>query len=480
VSDTNLVEEPAELAATTRKGDLTSGPILRTLILFAIPTFFSNLLQTAGGTFNSIWVGQLLGEGALAATANANMIVFLASAAVFGFGSSTTVRVAQYFGSGNVDGARRTFGTGLGFCAASAIGGGLLGWVFADPLLRVLATPPAIHDDALIYLRISFLTMPFSTISLIISMGLRGAGDAKTSLYAMILTTILGVAINPLLILGLGPFPRLGIGGSALALLVANVIGCAAMVTWCYLRDVPLRLKGAELAYLLPLREELGFVVTKGLPMGAQMLVSSSAALVMIGFVNREGTMTTAAYSAVILIWNYAQMPAISISMAVSAMAAQSVGASLHDRVDRVTRAGLLACFASTVLLTLVLLALNEPLMAMFLGHASPAIPIGEHIQYLAIWSWPIMSLMLCLVGTMRAYGVAFLPLVIMAVAHYPVRIGFYELLRPSLGADALWLSYPVGSAVALAMTWLAFVRPGWRKDQFPSAHVAERIEQPA
>ena len=76
--------DPAE-HSVPRRGDLTEGPILRILVVFSTPTLFSNLLQTLGGTINTIWVGQLLGEGALAATANGNIVVFLAFTFVFGF-----------------------------------------------------------------------------------------------------------------------------------------------------------------------------------------------------------------------------------------------------------------------------------------------------------------------------------------------------------------------------------------------------------
>jgi len=76
----------------------------------------SNVLQTLNGSINAIWVGRLLGESALAATANANVVMFLLFAAVFGFGMATTVRVGQYFGARDIDAARRTFGAGIGFC----------------------------------------------------------------------------------------------------------------------------------------------------------------------------------------------------------------------------------------------------------------------------------------------------------------------------------------------------------------------------
>ena len=462
MSETNLVEDTSS-PSTLGAHDLTQGPILRTLIAFSVPTLFSNMLQTLGMTVNTIWVGQLLGEGALAATANANMVIFLAFATVFGFSMATAVQLGQRFGARDIDGVRRAFGTGTGFAAALAILGAAAGWFLADDLLSVLATPVSIRDEALAYLQVSFLSMPFTTVSMMLSMGLRGGGDARTPLYAMILTTLAGVALNPLLILGIGPLPQLGIAGSALALALANFAGAAMMVIWIYARDLPLRLKGRELLYLIPLREELAYVVAKGVPMGAQMLITSSAALVMVGLVNREGILATAAYGAVIQLWNYIQMPAFAISTAVSAMVAQNVGAGHHDRVGRITVAGLASTGLVTGLVFVALVAFDAPLLALFLGEGSGAIAMAERIGVLASWSWILTGLMMVLSGTLRAYGVVIVPLIIMAVSLYPARLGFYFVLYPVLGADALWLSYGFGAAMALVLTWLAYARGSWR-----------------
>ncbi len=446
------------------RGDLTQGPILRTLMVFSVPSLLANLLQTMGGTINMIWVGQLLGDGALAATANANIVIFLAFAFVFGFGMAATVKVGTYFGARDIDGARRVFGTGTGFCAGMALTAAVFGWFFADPLLRVLATPEAIHEPALAYIKVSFLSMPFSTVGMMVSMGMRGAGDARTPFYAMIVSTVLGISLNPLFILGWGPIPAMGIAGSALANVVASLGSALLMIFWAYWKDLPLRLRGRELAYLIPMRAELNYILAKGLPQGAQMLINSSAGVVMVGLVNREGMLTTAAYGAVLQIWSYIQMPSFAISMAVSAMVAQNVGAGHHERVGEITKLGVFANSAVTLFLTVLVLALDQPLFALFLGTGSGAIPIAEHLQMLSTWSWVLSGVMMIMLGTMRAYGVVIVPLIIMFVSQYLARLGFYYAFYPAFGADALWWSYPFGSAISVLMTWYAYSRGAWRK----------------
>jgi putative MATE family efflux protein len=445
------------------RGDLTQGPILKTLLLFSIPTLISNLLQTLNGTINSIWVGKLIGESALAATANVNIIMFLMFGFIFGFGMATTVRVGQNFGARNLDAARKTFGSGLGFCAAISALIGIAGWLFAPALLHLMATPEASRIEALDYLRVVFITMPLGTISIMVSMGLRGMGEAKLPLYAMILTVTIDIAANPFLIRGIGPIPPLGIAGSALSTAIANFAGAALMVAWVYARDLPIRLRGADLAYLLPQRSELRYILTKGVPMGAQMLLVSSAGLVMVGLVNREGLPTAAAYGASMQLWNYLQMPAFAISSAVSAMVAQNVGAGLHKRVNQITWQGLIANEAFTLTLALLILAFDTPLLHMFLMPGSPSVPIAEHIQPIVIWSYVLFGIMMILTGTMRAYGAVVLPLIIMFIAMYPARIGFYFAAHPLIAGEALWWAYPFSAVLAVGLTIAIYTKGNWR-----------------
>jgi len=445
------------------KGDLTQGPILKTLMVFSVPMLISNVLQTLNGSVNAIWVGRLLGEAALAATANANVIMFLLFALVFGFGMATTVRVGQHFGARDIDAARRTFGSGLGFCLVLSGLCGIGGWFGADGLLHSLGTPEASRVEALAYLRVIFVTIPLGSMSMMVSMGMRGAGDSKTPLYAMILTVALDIVLNPLLIIGPGPIPTLGIAGSAMATAFANFAGLVYQLWRIYRQDLPMRLRGPELGYLVPRGPELAYVIVKGLPMGAQMLLVSSAGLIMVSLVNREGLDAAAAYGASLQLWDYLQMPAFAIGSAVSAMVAQSLGAGDHGRVGKVTEVGLVTNLALSTLVAALIVLFDRPLLALFLGGDSPAMPIARHIQLVCTASFVIVSITMILTGTMRAYGAVVAPLVIMFLGLYPGRLGFYWLAYPVIGSDAVWWSYPVGSALTVALT-IGYYRWGkWR-----------------
>jgi putative MATE family efflux protein len=444
--------------------DLTQGPIGSTLLLFAMPTLASNVLQSLNGSINAIWVGRFLGEQALAATANANIIMFLMFSVVFGFGMASTVMVAQAVGARDIDAARRAFGSAVGFCFILSMIVSVGGWLGSPALLRMLATPPEAFGLALIYLRVIFVAMPASLLSVMMMMGLRGAGDARTPLIFMLVSVGIDIVLNPVLILGLGPIPAFGIAGSAAATAAAGFISLIALIIYVYRKDLPMRLRGNEMAYLRPAAAQMRVMLTKGLPMGLQMIVMSASGLVMIGLVNREGLLVTAAYGASQQLWTYLQMPAMAMGAAVSAMAAQNVGAGRWDRVSRITGYGLGYQCLITGTMVFLLIAFDRAALALFLGSDSSAIEVARHMQLLASWSFLFFGCTMIFFGVMRANGVVIAPLLILIFTLFGVRLGFYHFAYPSLGADALWLSFPVGSFISLSLAALLYMQGGWRK----------------
>jgi putative MATE family efflux protein len=472
-------------AGTARKGpqarDLTVGPIGPTLLAFALPTLGSSVLQSLNGSINAIWVGRFLGEDALAATANGNIVMFMLLAFVFGFGMAATILIGQAFGRRDLDQARRIMGTAIGSFVFIAAAIAAIGWLAAPHILGLLATPPEAAQMALDYLRVIFIAMPPLLMLTMLMMALRGSGDSLTPLWFMGLSVVLDSGLNPVFILGLGPFPEMGIAGSAMSTLIANYVSLAGMLIYIYARDLPLRLRGHELSYLKPDWPLLRIVVRKGFPMGLQMIVITTSALAMLSLVNREGVQSTAAYGVAQQLWTYVQMPAMALGAAVSAMAAQNIGAGNWDRVGAITRSGVIYNLLMTGVLIALLTIADKPALALFLGSDSPALPIARHIQLIATWGFLFFGVSLVLFGTVRANGQVVGPLIILFIAMYPVRLGFALGAYDWLGADALWLSFPLGMVATMIMAIALYVHGGWRKarmvpDECPDGE--ECIEQ--
>lgn len=458
--------------------DLTQGPIGRTLLLFALPTLGSNILQSLNGSINSIWVGRFLGEQALAATSNANIIMFLMFSAVFGFGMAATILIGQSMGRRDVEAARRAFGSAIGLVMAGAVLIATLGWLFAPQILHLLATPGEAQAMALAYLRVIFLGLPFSMLGVLIQMSLRGTGDSITPLWFMVLSVTIDAGLNPLLIEGLGPFPRMGIAGSATATLIAGIVSSFGLLVYVYVRDLPVRLRGPELRYLIPEAALVRTIVAKGLPMGAQMLVMSTAGLTMIGLVNRLGVDTAAAYAVSQQLWTYIQMPAMAIGVAVSSMAAQNIGAGRWERVGAITRSGLAFNTVITLVVIVAIILFDRPVMALFVGADSPAIPIARHIQLLASWTFLMFGATMVLFSTVRANGATVPPLVILAITLFPIRFGFALFGQRWFGSDALWLAFPIGSAFSLLFAALYYRHGRWRTEILEVPPEPEQVEE--
>ncbi|ATE65528.1 MATE family efflux transporter [Rhizorhabdus dicambivorans] len=458
--------------------DLTEGPIAGTLLRFAVPTLLANILQSLNASINTIWIGRFLGEKALAATANATNVIFLAFALMFGFGMAAMILVGQHIGRKDLDGARRAIGAGLGLILCMAFLMMAAGIGLTDKLLHLLGTPADARPLASAYLKVMLLNLPFSAVLVLLMMSLRGIGDAMTPLWFMILGIVLDAGLNPLFIAGIGPFPELGIVGSGVATLIANIVGMAGLLLVVYGRDLPIRLRGAEFRYLLPRPALLRLVVSRGVMMGMQMVVATISALVMVGLVNHAGVAATAAYGVAFQLWNYIQMPAMAIGAAVSAMAAQNIGAGRWDRVGAITRSGLLFNLVLTGALITLLTYFDRPVLGLFLGADSPAIPIAQRIQLIAGWSFIFSGATLVFFGTTRANGAVIAPVAIMFVGLVVCRLGFAVGMQPALHFDALWWAFPFGSLFTLALSSLYYARGGWRKNVLVDA--AERAEQPA
>lgn len=455
---------PATRRGSSDRGDLTTGNIAPTLLKFAMPTLASSILQSLNGTVNAIWVGRFLGEGALAATSNANMVMFLMTAFVFGFGMASTILIGQAWGRKDVDDARRVFGTATGGFALVAVAVAIVGYYLSPAILHLLGTPGNAAPLALAYLRVIFLALPALLLLTLLMMAVRGSGDSLTPLWFMIVAVVLDSGLNPLFIRGIGPIPPLGIAGSALSTLVGNYVSLFAFLIFIYVKDLPLRLRGREIRYLIPSPAILKTLLIKGLPMGIQMIVISMSSLALVGMVNREGVDTTAAFGVAMQLWTYIQMPAMALGAAVSAMASQNIGAGKWDRVSQITRVGIVQSLLITGALIVLLTLADRSVLSLFMGTNSPALPIARHIHGVATWNFLLFGVMMVLFATVRANGAVWAPLIILSVGLVPVRFGYIYATYSWLKADAIWTSFPVTSLINLALSTAYFLHGGWKK----------------
>ena len=454
---------------SARINPLTDGPIAGALFFFTLPILASNVLQSLNGSVNAIWVGHYLGEAALTATSNANIILFFLISLVFGVGMAASILVGQSIGARNWEQAKKVVGNGAAFFIIGSLAIASTGALFTGPLLTLMQTPEDAMPFAVAYLRIIFAGIPFLFLYTFVMMVLRGAGDSKTPFWFLLLSVALDIALNPLLIFGLGPIPPMGIAGSATATLLAQIASVVALIAYLHHRRHPLFLHADERRFLRPDRTILMALLKKGLPMGLQMIVLSGSSIVMISLVNRFGSQTTAAFGAAMQLWNYVMMPALAVGMAASAMAAQNVGAKRFDRVARVAAAGVGFNLLMTGGLVAVISLFNRAALGLFLPSEGDAIRVAQHINAIVLWSFILIGIAMVLGGVVRATGAAVPPLIVLFLALFVVRIPFAFLMSGRWHAEAVWWSFPLGSAAAALFMWLYYRRGSWKR-----AHMLE------
>lgn len=448
-----------------RRGpDLTTGPIGPTLIAFALPVLGSNILQSLNGSANAIWVSHVLGEAALAATSNANQILFLMLGAVFGVSMAANIMIGQAIGAGDQVLAKRVIGASTAFFLALSLSVGLAGFLLTPRILEAMGTPEGARADAIAYLQVIFAAMPCLYFFNYVMMAQRGTGDSRTPFYFALLAVGLDITLNPLLIMGIGPFPKLGIAGSAAATLISQTFTLGVMLAYLYRTNSILVIRPSEWRLLIPDLTLVRALVFKGLPMGFQMIVISLAAVTMVSFVNRYGVHTSAAYGAAAQLWTYVQMPAMALGGAVSSMAAQNVGAGRMDRVERVARSGALYAVLFTGIPVLAIYLADPWVLRAFLPGSSPSLPIAEHLNAYVLWGFVPLGVAFIFSGVVRATGSVWPPLLAMVISLWGVRIPMARLLEPHMGADAIWLSFPAGSLATLILAGGYYKWGNWRQ----------------
>lgn len=446
------------------RADLTQGPIAPTLFMFSLPVLATSVLQSLNGSINTIWVGRLLGPAALTATTNATLILLFLLGTLFGLGMAATILVGQALGAQDLARAKKVVGTTATFFVTFSLALAIGGYAGAGHILDLLGTPDEARAMAEVYLRVIFLSMPFMCFFAFMVMVQRGAGDARTPFLFTTLATLLDLIFNPLLISGLGPFPQMGIAGSAASLLLSQAIGMGAMLAFLYWRKADLRLTRDEWRFLKPDPDLLRTIVVKGLPMGAQMMVISLSGLIMMSMINAYGAETAAAYGVAFQLWTYVQMPAMAIGAAVSSMAAQSVGAKKWERVEQTAWTGIWINLLLTGGLVALLYLADPYIVGLFLPAQPGAVAIAEHINSIAGWSFILFGVTFVLFGVVRATGAVLAPLIILTLSLFAVRIGFATLLQPTWGADAIWWSFPTSMAVSAGLALAYYHWGGWRK----------------
>jgi putative MATE family efflux protein len=467
----------ADLPPEPRKLDrrLVEGRITPTLVRFAAPLLFTNLMVSVSGTWTAVWVSHLLGPDALTAVVNANILIVLLTGIVLGVGSTAGIAVAQAIGAEDLEGAKRVAANALIFALTAGALLAALGHFAAPWILAGMRLPPSAREPAIAFLATASLWLPGVFALIFMMMMLRGTGDARTPFIFTLLAIVIALVTTPAFLVGA---PGLGIAGAAWSGVVANTAAAAGLVAYVYAKRLPLALGRRDLHLLRPDPALLWMLIRRGTPVALESIVVNGAYFVLLGMVNAHGPATAAAYSAAAQLWGYVQMPAIALATSMSAMAAQNIGAGRWDRVDPIAFGGCLVSCGFTTALTVGVYALGDLPLLMFLPQGGEALAIARSINLIVLWGWIVLAITLGLSAMVRANGAMVAPTIVFAITMWLLRVPFASLLQPTIGVDAIWWSFPLGS-VSSALLAFAFYRWGsWRGGALMTAGLSARSDR--
>ena len=447
------------LPPTLAAGD--ERPLWKTFAFFLAPMLLSNILQSLSGTLNNVYVGQMIGVGALAAVSSFFPVMFFFIAFTIGLGAGASVLIGQAWGARDTGRVKAIAGTtltvGIVFGLAVAVFGGF----FTTPLLRALGTPPDILADATRYARIMLIAMPGLFVFLLSTAMLRGIGDTVTPLFTLGLSTALGLLLTPALIRGWGGLPMLGVASGATATVVSFVVATLWLGWRLRVRQSPLAPDAEFARHLrvdLPL---LRAVLRIGVPTGVQMIVIALAEIALLALVNGFGSQATAAYGAVNQVVAYVQFPAISIAITASILGAQAIGAGRADRLGAIARTGLVMNLVLTGALVLAGYLFSRRLMGFFIT-SEPVIEVAQTLLHIMLWGTVVFGMASVLSGVMRASGSVLVPTAISILCIALIEVPVAWFASRQIGLNGVWIAYPV-TFVAMFALQSAYYRLVWR-----------------
>ncbi len=466
-------------------------PVLwKSYLAFLVPMIVSNLLQALSGTVNNIYLGQMLGVGAMASVSAFFPVLFFLIAFMIGLGSGAAVLIGQAWGANEHDRVRAIAGTTLmvGLLAGAVVA--IFGGTFTEPMLRLLGTPADILPGSTEYARVMLIAAPAIFVFLLITSMLRGVGDTKTPLYILLISTAFSMILTPALIRGWLGLPQLGVTSGAYAAGASFLIALSWAI-W-YLRRAtnpannstknarnhgqnhavffipqphdkhPLAPDASFLKHFRIDKIILGKVLKIGLPTGLSMITISLAEIAVLFLVNRYGSQATAAYGAVNQIVNYVQFPAISIAIAASILGAQAIGAGRGHTLGNIAKTGIMLNLVLTGSLVIVGLIFSRSIIGLFI--TDPAVvDMAKALLDIMLWSSVIMGMSMVLSGLMRASGEVVMPTAITMFCILCIEIPTAWALSNTYGINGIWVAYPITFLAMLALQ-TTYYRLVWRK----------------
>ena len=447
-----------------RPVDMTVGVPWKSILAFTLPMLIGNIAQQMYNTVDSIVVGHYIGDNALAAVGSAAPILNLLLVLFIGISAGAGIMVSQYFGARNREGLSHTVGNAVTVTAIASLIMILVASPLIRPFLILLNTPETILDACTQYLLISLIGIAGMAYYNILSGMLRGLGDSVSALVYLLIATVINIVLDVYFV----AVARMGVGGVALATVIAQLVSA----TLCMRKLMRLGQHfDFGLKYLRPRAAYVRTLIRLGLPAGMTQAILSSAMIVVQSLTNSFGEMFIAANVIIMRVDGFAMMPNFSFGMAMTTYTGQNIGAGRMDRVIKGARQGTLLALICSASITLLILIFGRYLMGVFTETAE-LVTMSNYLMRILAAGYIAIAVSQSLSGVMRGAGDTMTPMWISLITtvalRIPIAYGISYLTRsealPNGRFECVHVSLLISWSVGALLTVLFYALGKWKK----------------
>ncbi|RQG92741.1 MATE family efflux transporter [Natrarchaeobius halalkaliphilus] len=451
------------------EGNLTEGSLVRPMFMLAWPLVVIQLLQVAYNVGDTFWLGALSPD-AVGAVSLAFPLLFLLIAIGGGFTTAGAILIAQHTGAeSGKDGL--IAGQTLSYISLIAVVLGIVGYFATDPMLALLPADPeteaAIVPLAAEYLRIFFLGLPFVFGFYVFVALMRGYGSTRAPMRVMLVSVIINLVIDPLLIFGVGPLPRLEIAGAAVATVLSRGVATALGFYILYYTDVG---PDVQASHLRPRLEYVTEITRLGVPTALEQSMTALAMVTMTAIVVTFPPAVVAAYGLGNRLISLAFLPAMGMGQAMDSIVGQNLGADRPERASSATWLGAAVVGSIMAIAGLIAFLFPEPFVSVFLTAEAEgrAATIDYGVTYLqfAAFAFVFMGVMQVFLGAFRGAGNTKTALVFAVLGLWIVRIpaSYYLIFVAGWGTTGIWMGVVLGDVVGAIAAVAWFSRGTWKE----------------
>ncbi len=430
--------------AASKKINMLEGSLWDKMIVFALPLAFTGMLQQLYNAADVAVLGRFVSDVAVAAVGNNVPVIGLIISFCMGLALGVNVVVARALGMKNDrkanEAVRTSFLTAIVFGVVALI----IGQLLAGPAMQWLDVPAEVRDDALMYLRVYLLGMPFIAVYNFLAAVFRSQGDTQTPLWALLAASLFNIAGNLLAVLVF----NWGIAGVALATVLANLLSSVILFVRLTHLEGPLRLVPSQLFQIDS--SALRSIVRIGWPAGIQGAVFSISNLVIQSAINSLGPEAMAGSVAAFTIEINVYCFINAFALAATTFVSQNYGARNLERCRRVMWTAMGLNMLATILMTMLVLIFGRNLLGIF-THNPEVIALGMIRIFWVVLPQPISVVMDTLSGCMRGYGYSMPPAMVTLIVICSVRlIWVYTAFPLSPTYETLMMVYPLSWIITM------------------------------